>query len=523
MTALDMRNHLIQRGGTIIVVVNPETGEETIIDDPVSDSRIVFDNLKNVICISVDSNGSFIFVCEILSLSDRGRIFLQSQTLGQTGKPPLTQDQALSRPRNIGRGMPLTRICMKVVFVGEMPGRVNGLYSKEVVTLETAQQEVQTQHRMYRQLISGGTGVHTAIIPDAFGSCLLTCDEFQSLIPKSNPYSLIQTLNVLNWILSTARSNGFQLYVSFIEYLEGFESFNETNTLHKFNIPSIGEGAVAILLKTGCVSVDMYFKNIMINNHGTAVRFIDFGRRVCFTSPEDLANVKKLFKKYSKYCQPDELKLLDMCFPPSVRSEKTKEEALRESVQLKFNEYCDAVPSRLEHWKTLTQPQEKVKEVFDLLTFIGFIDCLYGFSKRGETGEYNPRMKFGLFMNLLLGRNMYLPFFIHEIVEIRSHLHDLDNWLTHHNHCNKMLIGLVETLSDLLQPDEELGRPRESDSFNFGKDSQPEGSSPSPSHHPSPSPSYPRSRKKHKAGGRKPITKKRRRVKRKTRVSRRKY
>jgi hypothetical protein len=116
------------------------------------------------------------------------------------------------------------------------------------------------------------------------------------------------------------------------------------------------------------------------------------------------------------------------------------------------------------------------------------------------------------------------PFLIDDIVEIRSHLHDLDNWLTHHNDCNKMLIGLVETLSDLLKPDEALGRPRESDSFHFGDDSQqPEGISPSPS----PSPSHPRSpspdRKKHKAGGRKPITKKRRRVKRKTRVSRRKY
>ena len=87
-----------------------------------------------------------------------------------------------------------------------------------------------------------------------------------------------------------------------------------------------------------------------------------------------------------------------------------------------------------------------------------------------------------------------------------------------------MLIGLVETLSALLQPDEELGRPRESDSFHFGEDSDVEGSTPNPSHPPSPphhSPSP--SRKKHKAGGRKPITKKRRRVKRKTRVSRRKY
>lgn len=512
-----MRNRTIQRGGTIIVVVNPKTGERTIIPDPVGNSRILFDNIKYVICISVDSNGSFIFACEIRSLSDRGRIFLQSQTLGQKERHPLTQDQALSRPRNIDVGMLLTHICMKVVFVGDRPGRVNGLYTKEVVTLEMAEQEVQTQHQMYRKLISGGTGVNGAVIPDAIGSCLLTCDEFQSLLPKSKqePGSLVQTKNVLEWILLTARSKGLQLYVSFIEYLEGFESFNESSELHKLNIPSICGGAVAILLKTGCVSVDMYYKNIMIDKYG-AVQFIDFGKSVCFTSPEGPANVKTWFKEYSEYCKSDDLQLLDKCFTPTVASAKTVSPA---NVQLKFNAYCDAVPSRLEHWNTLTTPREKVKEVFDLLTFIGFIDCLYGFSKRHDADKYKFLMQFGLFMNLLLGRKMDDPFLIDNIVKIRSHLHDLDNWLsTQSVECNKRFTKMVTLIDNMILPDEELGQQRNPESFDFGEDSDAKKRSPSPSP----------SRKKKpkadaKAGGRKPITKKRRRVKRKTRVSRRKY
>ena len=532
-----MRNRSIQRGGAFIVVVDPKTGKRTIIEDPVGNSRILFDNLQTVNCISVESNGSFVFVGEIPQPDPKTLVDIRSQSRSKT-KRPLTQREALARPRNIEHGRPLTRVCMKVIFVGKTPSRVDGLYTKEVVTLEMAEQEVQTQHQMYRKLISGGTGVNGAVIPDAFGSCLLTCDEFQSLLPKSKQElgSLVQTKNVLNWILLTARSKGLQLYVSFIEYLEDFESFNEYSELHKLNIPSIGGGAVAILLKTGCVSVDMYYKNIMVHKYSAAVQFIDFGKSVCFTSPEGPANVKTWFKEYSEYCKSDDLQLLDKCFTPTVASAKTVSPA---NVQLKFNAYCDAVPSRLEHWNTLTTPREKVKEVFDLLTFIGFIDCLYGFSKRRDTGQYIFLMQFGLFMNLLLGRKIGKPFLIDDIIRIRS---NFDKRIRQHKNrkiFEKRLTGVVEILSQTLQPDEALGTPRSADSFEYGEDSDveqeiivvDEASSPkksersrsrTPSRSPSRSPSRGRGRVRVQ-GGRKPITKKRRRVKRKTRVSRRKY
>ena len=77
---------------------------------------------------------------------------------------------------------------------------------------------------------------------------------------------------------------------------------------------------------------------------------------------------------------------------------------------------------------------------------------------------------------------------------------------------------MVTLIDNMILPDEELGQQRNPESFDFGEDSDAKKRSPSPSP----------SRKKKpkadaKAGGRKPITKKRRRVKRKTRVSRRKY
>jgi hypothetical protein len=533
-----MRNHLIQRGGAIIVVVDPETKKKTIIENPIDNSRIVFDHLQTVECISVESYGSFVFVGEISSLSDMGGIFLQSQTLDKKGRPPLSQARSVSRLRNIGAGRTFTRICMKFVFVGETQGIVNGLYKKEVVTLEMAKQEVQTQHQMYRQLISGGTGVHTAIIPDAFGSCLLTCDEFELLLSKNeektgSSASAKTTQEVLKWIHTNAKSKGLQLYVSFIEYLEGFETFNITVKLHELNIPTIGAYVAAILLKTGCISLDMHSRNIMIHKINASVQFIDFGRIVCFFTPEALRDVKSWFNEYSEYCQVipgsrsnTELDRLDACFLPMEGSVSAQGSVMTtaSNVQAKFNAYCDALPKRLDHWLTVSSKSEEtaMKEVFDLLTFIGFIDCLRGFSKKKKKQTIFT-MQFGLCMNLLLGCGSDETFLMEDIVKIRSYLHNSTKWNKWLNkHPGHKLTNVVEILSELLHPDKELGSPRNPESFYFGVDSDVEESISRRSRSPSPSPSP--SRKKLKKGGRKPITKKRRRIsRRKPRISRRKH
>lgn len=537
-----MHNPSIQNGGALITVINPTTGKREIISDPIGNSRVLFDNLQTVQCISVSSYGSFVFVGEIPQPAPETHIHIRSQSRSKT-KRPLTQSEALARPRNIEHGNPLTRVCMKVVFVGDKPGRINDLYTKEIVTLDTAVQEVQTQHRMYRELISGGTGANTEIIPDAFGSCLLTHEDFEPLIKKINPStstpsSTNQTRDVLEFIKRIAIARNLQLYVSFIEYLIRYSPFNESNDVHKSAISTIGAYVLAIFLKTGCISLDMHSGNIMIHNLVGSVQFIDFGRLICLFEEKGKAEVKEWFKAYSEYCHRRNLEYLHMCFSRARVTGVSATGATAAEVQADFNTYCDTLETRLQRWLTPRPTPttiDDIKEVFDLLTFIGFIDCLRGFSKK-RSGQTIFSMQFGLCMNLLLGREIGSPFLIDDIIRIRSNIHDLENWIRQHKNrkiFEKRLTGVVEILSQSLQPDEALGTPRSADSFEYREDSDveqeiivvDEASSPkkserkrgrSPGRGRGNSPSQGR-------GGRRPRTYKPRRVKRKTRVSRRKY
>jgi hypothetical protein len=528
-----MPNHSIQNGGAFITVINPTTGKREIITDPIGNSRVLFDNLTSVQSISVSSYGSFVFECEIPQPVPETLIHIRSQSRSKTRRP-LTQHEALARPRNIEHGNPLTHVCMKVVFVGDKPGRITDLYTKEIVTLDTAVQEVQTQHRMYRKLISGGTGANTEIIPDAFGSCLLTHEDFKALIHKSKPStpsSPIETQYVLAFIERIARTHKLQLYVSFIEYLTGYSPFNESDPVHKPAISTIGAYVLAIFLKTGCISLDMHSGNIMIHNLYGSVQFIDFGRLICLFQITGKAEVKEWFKAYSVYCQYRDLEYLHMCFSPARGTGMSATQVTVDEVQEHFNRYCDTLETRLQRWLT-PRPRpttsDDIKEVFDLLTFIGFIDCLCGFSKK-RPGQTIFLMQFGLCMNLLLGREIKKPFLIDDIIRIRS---NFDKRIREHKNreqFKKRLIEIVGILSQSLQPDESLGTPRSADSFEYHENSDEdeqeiivvdEASSPKKSKR---SRSRGRSRspgrKKHKAGGRKPITKKRRRVKRKIRTS----
>ena len=533
-----MPNPSIQNGGAFITVINPTTGKREIIKDPIGNSRVLFDNLQTVQCISVSSYGSFIFVGEIPQPVPETPVHIRSQSRSKTRRP-LTQRESLARPRNIEHGKPITQVCMKVVFVGDKPDRINDLYTKEIVTLDAAVREVQTQHIMYRKLISGGTGANTEIIPDAVGSCLLTHEVFKALIPKSNPStpsSPIQTRHVLAFIERIAITHKLRLYVSFIEYLIDYSPFNESDDVHKSAIPTIGAYVLAIFLKTGCISLDMHSGNIMIHKSFGSVQFIDFGRLICLFQITGKAEVKEWFKAYSENCQDRDLNYLHMCFSPAWGTGVSATRATAAEVQGNFDTYCDTLETRLQRWLTprpMPPTSDDIKEVFDLLTFIGFIDCLRGFSKK-RPGQTIFSMQFGLCMNLLLGRKIRKPFLIDHIIRIRS---NFDNRIREHKNrkiFEKRLTGVVEILSQSLQPDEALGTPRSGDSFEYRENSDEdeqeiilvdEASSPKKSERNSSrsrSPSRGRGRVRVQ-GGRKPITKKRRRVKRKTRVSRRKY
>jgi hypothetical protein len=186
--------------------------------------------------------------------------------------------------------------------------------------------------------------------------------------------------------------------------------------------------------------------------------------------------------------------------------------------------------------------------VFDLLTFIGFIDCLYDFSKK-QPNQTIFTMQFEYSLNILLGRDIHSPFLIDDIIELRSKvLSNFDDWNKEYlKRKDKPLQEVAKILSESIPPNKEFGTPRSASSFEYSEDSNVSDSSPSASASPGSSSKHRHKRtltgpivRRHKRrtsrsssasaspgsssrGGRKPITKKIRRVNRKIRVSRRKY
>jgi len=557
-----MRNHSIQSGGAIIEVLDSKTGKRTILPNPIGNSRVIFDNINHVECISLYSYGSFVFVCN-LPTNPKPVIKIRSQVHSKIGQP-LTQDQSIARPRNKKMGKKYNRVCMKVIFVGNKKGTLSGdaITTKEIVTREMAEQEITMQNKMYKKLISGGSGVDMAVIPDVFGSCLLTPDEFEPVLLKNNNDISVplEKRRILKWILDKAREKKLKLYVSFIEYLDGFSPFTIETGLHHLATPFIGAYVIAILLKTGCMSLDMHPGNIIINDSDASVRFIDFGRLICLFIDPGRAELKRWFRDYVVYCSTSRehsgtriLDQLDMCFSPAGAAATPSVDVA--DIQRKFNAYCDALPTRLHYWlnprpASSSSSKEDIKEVFDLLTFIGFIDCLYDFSKK-QPNQTIFTMQFEYSLNILLGREIHSPFLIDDIIELRSKvLSNFDDWNKEYlKRKDKPLQEVAKILSESIPPNKEFGTPRSASSFEYSEDSNVSDSSPSASPSASPGSSSKHRHKRtltgpivrrHKRrtsrsssasaspgsssrGGRKPITKKIRRVNRKIRVSRRKY
>lgn len=532
------RNHKkTQHGGAIIIVVD-KSKNHSIIENPIGGSCIVLDNLHSIRCISTDSYGSFVFIGE---LSPESNVLLQSQVRSNINRP-LTQSEALSRPRNIilptgETGKNHKKICIKVIFVGETQGRITSTeYRKEVTTEIIAAKEVKTQHKMYRQLISNGTGLNGAVIPDAIGSCMLNVNDFETMFTtilekaknasesgikeaaaaeaaavgqkeiisarmvKSRAVALHpddKTRDVIQFISSQARGNNCSnIYISFIEYLEGFDALHinegSVNQHQLTNIPNVAACVIAILLKTSCISLDMHPGNIMIHRSQYLVQIIDFGKIICFDEHDDdnaTFNVKEWFLHYYEFCNTDKQRMLSNIFTPTS-----------------FGEYCDRIPSRLSFWNTHCDEEQvthnEIKEIFDLLTFIGFIDCLYGFSKKRE-GQTIFLMQFNLVLNILFCRKADMPFLIEDIIKLRSNIENLKQWFTQsrNNVCKEYLIEIVKLLKPMICIHQSLGTPRDATSFEY-------------------SPNSPRFDDTDFGGGK---AKKRRHVKRKTRHSRRKH
>lgn len=383
---------IIQHGGTIIKVI--KDGNETVLETPFSNSKILLENLSSIRCISRTSFGSYVFV----------------GTLKENPSVLLEREPQSSPPSYV------TNVCFKVMFVGPGENVIFG-ESKEVVTKVMADAEVQTQHEMYNKLLrKRNEGQLEVVIPDAFGSCILTPDEFDEWSMSTSLFIdniLPMNIGVIHEILQISRERNFELYVAFIDYLDGFVTFNDAPE-QKTVLPNIGASILELFMKTGCFSLDMHRKNIMIAQN--KVKIIDFGKVVCLD--RDTAYVTDMFNKYLKLypsSNRDAFTSLDAArFKKAKHELSTQGEAVvrkDEEIIENFVTYYSQLPGRLEDWAKI-QPDDKAIFVFDLLTFIGFVDCL--------KWRLSAVMKFGWLLNLLLQTDRGERFTINDVISIRG-------------------------------------------------------------------------------------------------------
>lgn len=379
---------IIQHGGTIIKVIKDDN--ETVLETPFSNSKILLKNLSSIRCISRTSFGSYVFVG---TLKENPSVLLERQP---PSSPPYVTD-----------------VCFKVMFVGQTEGRTYH-DTKEVVTEVMADAEVQTQHEMYNELLrKRNEGQLEVVIPDAFGSCILTPDEFNEWsTPSFIDNSLPMNIGVIDDILQISRERNFKLYVAFIDYLDGFVTFNDAPE-QKTVLPNIGASILELFMKTGCFSLDMHRKNIMIAQN--KVKIIDFGKVVCL--PRDTDYVTDMFNKYVKLypsSNRDAFTPLDAANFKGSNHDKLPDDGARvrkAEIIENFVTYCSELPGRLEDWAEISH-DDKAIFVFDLLTFIGFVDCL--------KWRLRAVMKFGWLLNLLLQTGRGENFTINDVISIRG-------------------------------------------------------------------------------------------------------
>jgi hypothetical protein len=314
-------------------------------------------NIKEVDCLSVDSYGSTVFKCTF-------------------------------------EGYPVPR-CVKVVFTSEKPQEtVCNRKQKEVTSLPQVVKEAESQRLMYQKIYER-LGDSVKIVPDVISTHHLTPDEFNELFEDS-----IRIDDAGVWIESiytTSLHNNFGLTILVMEYLNDFVAFDPA--LHEMVLPCVHANILALFIITSGMSLDMHPLNILINTiyHAIYVRIIDFGKVVFFNNPDDKKDVKSRFLELVNFYKKDKVKLIQLycCFctePPQGKDIET----LASDLITNFGLYCDSVSNLYVSWMSTPQKNKLVK-IYDLLTFIGFVDNIYKY-------KASATMQFGELIKLLFER-----------------------------------------------------------------------------------------------------------------------
>lgn len=356
--------------------------------------------IKEVGCLSVNSYGSSVFKCTFEGVS--------------------------------------TPYCVKVVFTSEKPQEIeiecNGR-KKEVTTLYQVVKEAKSQESMYRT-IHERLGDSVKIVPNVVSTHHLTPDEFNQLFIGSNKIDDAEVW--IKSIYTISERHNFGLTILVMEYLDGFVAFDPDQ--HMGILHYIHAYILALFIITSGMSLDMHPLNILIQS--IYVRIIDFGKVVFFNNESDITDIKVRFRELVEFYKKDRNKLIELysCFCTEQPQGKTNEE-LAKNLITNFETYCNSVRNLHHSWMETPQ-QDKLVKIFDLLTFISFVDSIYKY-------KASATMQFGELIKLLFrdvdGDDDDLTY----IIKLRSKIYNVRS-LRQNLMSNTNLLTIVEILDSIL-------------------------------------------------------------------------
>lgn len=307
-----------------------------------------------------------------------------------------------------------THVGMKVSFVHAPSAELSSFeYTPIMYKFTTTEVETEKtrerQHRMHDDLKAYN---QPEFILDAIGSCTLKPREFQTYF-KVNLGQAIDHLNTqaqlhINLIVQRAEQYSLSINVLFMELLTGVGGYNKDKLEHIRHTPYIVAAILEVGIVTGVISQDMHADNVQIsiNDDGNikVLKLIDWDRSISIYRPDDLTgwidslmdNNVELFLLLCDYF--GDATFSKLIREITQRQWETSKNEIKDTLKINFTIYCTDLSQRITVMKSsyrLLTPEQKRYNIFDLLTFIGFMDCLL---KGARTGWGTTTMQFSPFL-----------------------------------------------------------------------------------------------------------------------------
>ena len=288
-----------QNGGaktSTLTVFSQNNQDWVSTDNDIEISRLILRNSDLWKVVASGSLCSMIIKCRI---NPHGNVKIRSQIYDQDGAS-LSAEHRADRPRFVDVGKEHAHVCMKISLVTTPSSTVTRVewdetptikIRKVVTTVEEANEELENQMLIYQELLCGENA--TDIMPDGIAACVLTPHDFGIYVTaikmKSSQGIDAETQRVIDWIITSATTNHYNIHIAFMELLEGFDTLanffiRNPDPLIQRNISyKMAVVILTLLLKTYSASWDFHSGNGLTN--GTESRAVDFGRIYRFNDP----------------------------------------------------------------------------------------------------------------------------------------------------------------------------------------------------------------------------------------------